>query len=186
MSAVPATPDVPNWTDIVSAIGQAGGAVATAAAVIVALWLAIRERRWRRADLVAVAAERDDRDAAQARLITVACDFRDTLTGSVSVTVRNESASPVFDVRIKKVESDDPDVVSWDYDFGQMDELYDVAPTVLSASAEIRAVAWYHDGTGTPIRTFADDHATVQFTDSNGLRWTRRDTAAPVRLIDSK
>jgi chloramphenicol 3-O-phosphotransferase len=51
---------VPDW---VSALGQVAGAVSTFTAVMVALWVARRDGRWRRA-------EQSDREAGQARLIT--------------------------------------------------------------------------------------------------------------------
>ena len=52
--------------DWVAAIGQVARALFTAGTVIVGLWLAERESRWRRADQSERDAERGDREAAQA------------------------------------------------------------------------------------------------------------------------
>ena len=50
--------------DWIAAIGQAFGAAATFLAVVFAMWIAHRDRRWRDE-------ERRDSEAAQARLISI-------------------------------------------------------------------------------------------------------------------
>jgi hypothetical protein len=101
-----------NLADWVAAIGQAVGAVFTAAAVIVALWLAIREDRWRRADQAERDAERADRDAAQARLVAVEStyDHESRFTGvkfEITAKVLNGSTLPIFDVKIVDLRSEE-------------------------------------------------------------------------------
>src|SRR3954453_5266024 len=92
--------DGPNIADSIAAVGQVLGAIFTAATAAVVVWLGNRDRRWRLADQA-------DRDAAQARLVTVdmesvAEDGRDVRD---MVRITNSSAGPVLDARVDAARS---------------------------------------------------------------------------------
>lgn len=186
-----ALPDVPNWTDIVSALGQAFGAIATAAAVIVALSLAIRERRWRRADQTAAAAERNDRDAAQARLVSInvePMEYGYDPRGTTDVvTVLNGSGEPIHEVSIAEVSNPGAPPESWDYDLSTpLSDMFTTEPRVIPAGEKFTLPIQFQGEHGGLVVSFEPTSVTIQFTDSRGLRWRRTDSNAPVRIIDAE
>lgn len=89
-SLQPVLPPVLEWS---VAIAQVVGAVGTLAAVVVALWIAVRDGRRVRADQA-------DRDARQARLITFEV-YEDRDGWRVGTT--NQSMAPIFEVTVTKV-----------------------------------------------------------------------------------
>lgn len=145
-----------NW----GSLAELAGAVATTAAVGVALWVAIRDGRLREED-------RKDEQAAQARLITVQTT-EDPTGGSFYVTVTNHSTSPVFAVNVEAMHvTPDPLRVrfygkrSWP----RLDASRSVSTKALTFTMDGTALA---DVTGPNIVS-----ADISFVDSAGLRWRR-------------
>jgi hypothetical protein len=168
--------------DVVAAIGQAAGALFTAAAVIVALVLAAREGRWRRADEAERAAERADRDAAQARLVTVEPkygDVHDPHDVEIVLTVLNGSTLPIFDVKIVDVRNGDARDLRWTADPLSRYEGQPLEAYVLPAAETYRLPIAFIN----PQDRGGRDRVTVEFTDAAGLRWRRQDNEAPQRVI---
>jgi hypothetical protein len=148
---------VPDW---VSALGQVAGAAGTFAAVVLALWVARRDGRWRRA-------EQSDREAGQARLIIADMHHDD---GRWWVRTTNHSTAPVFDVEVVEVRH--PNGIS------------KVEP-VPGAPAEVIKLA-AGEAIDRAITPGGDPSGVVvlRFLDAAGLRWRREGTAQPQRILD--
>ncbi len=162
--------------DWIAAIGQAAGALFTAAAVGWAVFLARREGQWRREDQAERAAERADRDAAQARLITVEHRWEDY--PEFAVRIRNGSIMPILDVQIAEVWNDGKRL-----DWTTHGDMFDAS--VIGAGEGLDwpvSIRRGNSRAGPPESGI--DHVTVEFTDAGGLRWRRRDHEPPSRLID--
>lgn len=194
-------------TDWISAWGQVGGAIATTVAVVVALWLAQRDRRWRRADLSAAAAEHERRATAQARLVVSAVDapemwsgdeadkttFRARRAGNtfiavqahqlVRVTITNGSAGPIFSPRVEKLHSPvfgaAPVVGIYDTAAESMAAAY---PDVLVAGASVEVPAVCEDVEANLIDTWMAAQAEISYIDADGQRWHRKGVAVPARV----
>jgi hypothetical protein len=155
------SPAVVDW---VSALGEVAGAVGTVAAVVVALWVSNRSMRQQRA-------EQADREAGQARLITV--DFY-RADGRWWVRTTNHSAAPVFDVQIDEVRhtvgTSEIESVP-----GHPAELAKLA----AGQDNDRAVA-----VGDGVNPSTGDVVVLRFLDARGLRWRREGTAQPQRVLD--
>lgn len=141
-------------------VGELVGAVATTAAVIVALWVAIGDSRRREA-------ERKEQQAAQARLITVE-RTEDATGGAFYVKVTNHSASPVFAVVVEAVHvTPDPLRVRF---FGKR------SWPRLDAGKSVGAKAATFKMDGTALANVTGRSvvaADISFVDSAGLRWRR-------------
>jgi hypothetical protein len=152
------TPTVLDW---LSTVGETVGAVGTVAAVVVALWIANRDGRQRRA-------ERADRDAGQARLISAELRRED---GRWWVRTTNHSIAPIFDCEVLEVRH-----------AGGPSRLEPVpgAPVVLHRLAPNQTVdrAVAADG------DLSDATVVLSFLDAAGLRWHREGVAAPRRIVD--
>jgi hypothetical protein len=164
-----------------AAIGQAVGAVFTAAAVAVALWLAIREGRWRRA-------EQADRDAAQARLVTVQADYR--YPGHVEgplilLTIKNSSDKPVFDAKVSLVRDINQPDFGWRFGGTGDPEEREYATVLSPGESFVVEVVFIGENRRVVYPGGAAEY-TITFTDALGLRWSRQDTQAAVRIIDSR
>jgi hypothetical protein len=150
----------PSALDWVSALGQAAGAVGTLAAVVVALWVALRDGRQLRA-------EQSDRAAGQARLI-IADVHRES--GRWWVRTTNHSAAPVFEVEVVEVRHGGG--VS-------MVESVAGAPAVLDKLAAGQT----RDRAITPGGDPSSGIVVLCYRDAAGLRWRREGTGKPERIL---
>jgi hypothetical protein len=162
--------------------------VFTAAAAGVAVWLAVREGRWRRADQAERDAERADQDAAQARLVTVEptydpfSDFRG-VDYETTVKILNASTRPILDVKVTDVRNEDAADLGWKFDaIGYLDGQPSEA-RVLPAGDTYKLPIGHVDASGKAVYPGGEDHVTIEFTDAAGLRWRRREKEAPERAI---
>lgn len=177
----------PDW---LAAWGQTAGAIGTAAAVGVALWLAFRESRWRRADQAERDAERADRDAAQARLVTVEPTYPEVVYARdlhIVIKIVNASLLPIFDVKVVDLSCDVAPGHTWRIDDSDGDG-FKIEFRVLAAGEPFYLPVEYVDPAGRStalMEAGGTDHVTIEFTDSVGLRWRRRDNDAPVRVIET-
>jgi len=168
--------------------GSVGAAVGTVGAVCVALYLAIRDSRWRRA-------ERDDRDAAQARLVTVAVEHdhsdRRPDPPRTYAQIANDSQLPIFDVHVVDLRFGRTRLREWDL----------VAPAPVAANTRPRVrpgeppiVIPIEYQAARRVHPFfrhllgcSDDATdivvTIAFTDADGFRWRRQGNALPTRVI---
>ncbi len=147
--------------DWVSAIGGAIGTLGAIAAVITAIWVARRDTRFQRA-------ERADRDAAQARLVSTAVRQEN---GRWWVRTTNDSAAPVFRCDVIEVRSR--------LGVHQL-EAMPGAPVELRRLGADQSVDRALDGEG----DLSDAVVVLQFVDAAGLRWRREGDAAPRRLVE--
>lgn len=160
----------------ISAIGQGLGAIATAVAVIVALRIANRESRWRREDQA-------DRDAAQARTVTVEPTY-DPMTHPdtrMILRVLNGSRAPVFDVKVTEfVNVDRPDL-RWKID-DRNEPIMIKAPVLAAGDVFVLPVSFI-EANDQRVLPDGEDFAIIEFTDAAGLQWRRRNNDAPVRVL---
>jgi hypothetical protein len=162
-------------TDVFAAWGQVVGAAGTLLAVVVAMWIAIRDGRYRDA-------ERRDNEAAHARL---GSGSRASDPPRLTVSYTNYGSFPVTSVRLIDV-------------FGRFKETHSTGwsvdgsaePYVLGAIGPGQtvttppiSVAW-PDGTEID-KTAALYYPTVVFVDTNGRWWERTAHDQPRRLLSS-
>lgn len=175
----------PNVADWIAAIGQAAGAIFTAGAVAVAVWLGWRDRKWRREDEAASRAERADRDAAQARLVTVEPDYgyNDWDLNAFDVKVHNGSSDPIFDVKISQLVAEGQATHPWDFFWGPLDPGPEHLRVLLGGKGFTWMVA-YVDGRNRTVVLQGTDHITIDYVDAVGLRWQRTDHQPPRRVLE--
>lgn len=140
--------------------GEWVGGLASAIAVGVALWVAIRDGRLREED-------RKDQQAAQARLVIVE-STPDMFGGIIRVRVTNQSESPIFAVIVEAVHvSPDPLRVRFpeEHSWPRLDAKEAVTAVFRSYRMDQRVLADVRE----PNRASAD----ISFVDSAGLRWRR-------------
>lgn len=161
-SVQPVVPPALEWS---VAISQVAGAGATLAAVVVALWIAVRDGR-------RVQALQDDRDAGQARLITFEVYTRGDRW---RVGTMNHSAAPIFEVTVTKVTCGDRigRVVEVP---GSPEQLAMVPPGDKPEQTTDIAVV-EADGSHKMIGS-----CTAHFLDAAGLRWSRTGSDPPQRI----
>jgi hypothetical protein len=187
VAAVLLAADGGSVADWVAAIGQAVGALFTAAAVIVALWLAIREDRWRRADQAERDAERADRDAAQARLVTVEPDYNRSASfpgPEIAAVVLNGSQLPIFDVRIVGLRAASETTSRWAWGSPDPDEMT-IKPVLPAQERFVIQIAYVDERGTVDYRDTGEDVITIEFVDHAGLRWRRAGNALPERVLDT-
>lgn len=175
--------DAPNVADWTAAIGQSAGALFTAAAVGVAVWLGWRDRKWRREEQTDRDAERRDSQAAQARLVTVDVEpFPDYSLTSEMVIVLNGSGAPITSVRIVEATNPVAPPKSWAFDsdtaFG---DAFTIEPRVIPAGERFLAPVYFRGETGGAVASTEHTSVTGQLTDNAGLVWRRTDGDLPVR-----
>jgi hypothetical protein len=163
--------------DWLSAWGQIGGAVGTLLTLSVAIFLARRDSRWRRA-------EQADRDIAQARLLTVDADY--AYTGSrpfeMIVIIANNSAQPMLDVNVEAVRSLQEPNLAWRFSSPNPEAA--TSANVLRPGAQLVVEVEFADDAGSVAYPDGADSVTVTYTDYNGLRWRRTDRCLPERILE--
>lgn len=157
------------------------GAIGTVSAVVVALTLAVRDSRQHAAAEKVRAAERNDLEAAQARLVFSAI----TASGGLMVTIKNSSGAPIHHLSLDNVvKIDSPDA------------MWRVNPRVrgaraesntLEAQGEFKIPVEHTDGTGTVMTNRIGEYSVVfSFLDAAGLRWSKTGVNAPARVLDGQ
>lgn len=171
MSGGSSLPPALEWS---VALAQVTAAVATLAAVVVALWLAARDGRRSRV-------EQADRDARQARLITFEVYRRGD---RYRVGTRNQSTAPIFEVTVTEV--------TWGEHIGYV-EAVPGSPAqlaVVPAGNSVEQTITFAHPESRPMPDFdpADEligsyQVTAHFLDAAGLRWRRTGSDPPQRIL---
>ncbi|WP_445184568.1 hypothetical protein ACTXG6_40350 [Pseudonocardia sp. Cha107L01] len=170
--------------DWIAGIGQAAGAVGTFVAVVVALGAGRRAQRLRDED-------RADRDAAQARMISVHVVDRfspDAVPTNIrtseheqTISIRNDSLEPVFragviDMRLADEPQDGRHRWELVPNLAQTARRQVIEPGG-SAKFDVR----YFDSAGEIAWPEGDMIVSIEFRDSRGLVWRRDNDDEPVR-----
>ncbi|MGW0032085.1 hypothetical protein ACWDXD_19945 [Streptomyces sp. NPDC003314] len=166
---LPEVPEAAEWWDQLSAWGTLG-------AVIVALFVALNEARRRRLD-------REDTEAAQARMVTVQ---RSKLHG---VRIINHSTQPLLDLEVTAVLIEEPGGRKFVPLASEGLPISDVL-SPHGGFCAVRVSQWEDASTGNvvPGKTLQRGDrlsCTYRFMDVHGLRWERRDNSQPKRLRDA-
>jgi hypothetical protein len=185
LRADPAKTTIRGVTNWIGWIGAVGSPVAFGGLVI-----AILESRAGRA-------ERRDSEANQARLVTIERN-EDNDARFFRAKIHNHSDAPVFDVRLDWIGYIEPGrsgrarrLFPAAEFLGVRDNLAglqlpeDVPPVRVLPSSESmwNAIEW-SDPDRDEARLAVEIAMTISFVDSHGRRWTRTNTAAPVRVLD--
>jgi hypothetical protein len=168
--------EVATTADWIAAWGQVGGAVGTTAAVGIAIWLALRESCWRKT-------EQADRDAAQARLLTIDTDYHSGGHSpfQIVVIIANNSSAPMLDVGIEAVRNLQEPGLGWGY--GADDPEATVRANVLVPGQRLVVEVVFIDEDKQQQWPGGPNSVTVTYTDSSGLRWRRQDRQLPERIL---
>ncbi|RAS65122.1 hypothetical protein C8D87_105617 [Lentzea atacamensis] len=161
--------------DVFAAWGQVIGAAGTLLAVIVAIWIAVRDGRYRDA-------ERRDNEAMHARLVSGA---RASNPPSLTISYSNYGSCPVTSVRVVDVAGRFGETRSTGWSIGGSAE-----PYVLGAIAPGQTVTTPPISVTWPEGQDVDETAalyypTIVFFDTNGRWWERRGHDQPRRLLSS-
>lgn len=167
----PVLPTAVAWS---AAISQVVGTVATLAAVVVALWIALRDGRRARD-------EQADRDARQARLVTFEV-YRRGDRWRVGTT--NQSTAPIFEVTVTKVTGTDH-VGYVEAVPGSPAQL-----TVVPAGGKVEQTIKFADPESSPGSDSTSTNGvswsyqvSANFLDAAGLRWSRTGSDPPRRIL---
>lgn len=158
---------------------QATGAIATAAATIVALWVSVREGKHR-------AADKRDAEAAQARLILV--HGAEMMSGDVvPLRLTNHSAEPILWPWVTDVvwNEDATKAAQW----RNPPTIFGARPgtDVLPAGDTFKVyVEFVHDDKRQAISAGDTFQTTFTFIDARGLRWQRVGNSEPTRLTGKR
>lgn len=176
-----AAADVQVWffgqvnADVFAAWGQVIGAAGTLCAVVVAIWIAIRDGRYRDA-------ERRDNEAMHARLVS---GSRASDPPNLTVSYLNYGSCPVTSVRVVDVAGRFGEIHSTGWSIGGLTE-----PYVLGAIGPGQTVTTPPISVTWPEGQEVDETAalyypTIVFFDANGRWWERRAHDQPRRLLSS-
>jgi hypothetical protein len=160
--------------DAFAAWGQVLGAFGTFCAVIVAIWIAMRDGRYRDA-------ERRDNEAAHARLIS---GFRDSDPPRLSVGYKNYGECPVTGVRLVNIYGRFGEVYSTGWSIEGSSEPYilaAIAPGQTIVTPPI-TILWPEGENVDPVAALY--YPTVVFFDANGRCWERVAHDQPRRLLN--
>lgn len=162
-------------TDVFAAWGQVAGAAGTLLAVVVALWIAIRDGRYRDA-------ERRDNEMAHARVVSGA---RASDPPHLTVSYTNYGTFPVTSVRLTDIFGRFKETSSTGWSVNGSDEPYvlgAIGPGQTVTTPPI-SVSWPE---GTEVdETVALYYPTIVFVDAGGRWWERTAHDQPRRLLSS-
>jgi hypothetical protein len=162
-------------TDVFAAWGQVVGAVGTLLAVVVAMWIAIRDGRYRDA-------ERRDNEAAHARFVF---GVRASDPPRLTVSYTNFGTFPVTSVRFVGIYGHCDQTRSTGWSINGSPEPYvlgSIGPGQTVTTPPI-AITW---PVGTEVdQTAALYYPTIVFVDANGRWWERTAHDQPQRLLSS-
>jgi hypothetical protein len=161
--------------DVFAAWGQVIGAAGTLLAVVVAMWIAIRDGRYRDA-------ERRDNELAHARVVSAA---RASDPPRLTVSYTNYGTFPVTSVRLTDIVGRFKEATSTGWSISGSDE-----PYVLGAISPGQTVTTPPITVDWPEETEVDEKAalyypTIVFVDTNGRWWERTAHDQPQRLLSS-
>jgi hypothetical protein len=162
-------------TEVFAAWGQVIGAAGTLLAVVVAMWIAIRDGRYRDA-------ERRDNEMAHARVVSGA---RASDPPRLTVSYTNYGTFPVTSVRLTDIFGRYKEISSTGWAISGSDE-----PYVLGAINPGQTVTTPPIDVTWPAETAVDETAalyypTIVFVDTNGRWWERTAYDQPKRLLSS-
>lgn len=144
------------------------GTAATVAAVVVALWIAVRDGRRARA-------EQADRDARQARLITFEVYRRGDRW---RVGTANQSTAPIFEVTVTEVTCGNH-VGHVEAVPGSPAQL----ATVLAGDRVEQTILFAYQKSRPDPQLSGPCQVTATFLDAAGLRWCRTGSDPPRRIV---
>ncbi|QBJ96805.1 hypothetical protein ERC79_13200 [Rhodococcus sp. ABRD24] len=147
--------------------------------MVVALALALRDRRRHAADEERRAEERRDLEAAQARLVY----FEITAMGGLMVKILNESDRPIFHVCLESVEKSDSPDFTWQVNRNVMGARAETNSIEPRGHFKIPVNLVSEDGQA-PRSRIGEYTITISFLDAAGLRWTRTGMGPPTRVLD--
>lgn len=163
------------YADVAAAVG-------TLSAVVVAVSIAVMDSRRR---------DRESRDAeaAQARLLAIADDASARATGSLGAVITNNSTGSMLDVRIWDVElrcgGRAQAAVAHPVATSMNTHEEDLVAPLLGRGGGHSVAFTFTDLQGAPIE-LTDSHALIlslSYTDPYGLRWVRRGSGHPKRIL---
>ncbi|MFC8273783.1 hypothetical protein ACFUJR_14920 [Streptomyces sp. NPDC057271] len=166
---MPELPEAVEWWDQVSAWGTLG-------AVIVALFVAANEGRRRRLD-------KEDSDAAQARLVTVHRHPQ-------GFAITNHSMAPILALTIVRVEVLEDGATAWVAGTEDAEDEESAIEVVAPGAYKLFGAKSFRRPGSSEInlqrRLSRDDtlRCTFAFTDAQGLRWKRQHQQQPERVLD--
>ncbi|AYF26081.1 hypothetical protein CSH63_01100 [Micromonospora tulbaghiae] len=168
--------ELPKVTDWMQAWGSLIGVFVSALAVIITGLLLRHEMRARRQD-------KEDRDAAQARLVSTRLELPEVgLNGYVEnaiVTLKNHSDAPIHALTVVLREGGSDEERGF-VGLDDADSPYRFEPYV-SPGEELQFVYGFNvEVDPGDLMVFGEIHIT--FIDASGLSWSKVDTKAPVRL----
>lgn len=169
---IPSNP-VPDWLQVVSALSTPVGVILTLLAVSIALYVALGDRgRYK--------AEDASRRRQQARLIRVTTGRGESECRAI---VTNHSRWPIFDLKIKDPELGDPGVTMQIVEHGQVATADTLSP---GAVHEVKFGYFIDGAIGRNREKYPAGGVRVEFefTDSNGVRWSRTEKEDPVEILE--
>lgn len=162
-------------TDVFAAWGQVAGAVGTLLAVVVALWIAIRDGRYRDK-------ERRDTEMAHARLVF---GSRASNPPHLTLSYTNHGSFPVTSVRLTGVLGCYKEVRSTGWTIDGSSEPYVLAAIAPGQTATTPPITvMWPEGVDVD-ETAALYYPTIVFVDTNGRWWERTAHDQPQRLLSS-
>ncbi|OLF14329.1 hypothetical protein BLA60_04150 [Actinophytocola xinjiangensis] len=161
--------------DVFAAWGQVIGAAGTLLAVVVALWIAVRDGRYRDA-------ERRDNEAAHARFVSGA---RTSDPPRLTLSYTNYGSLPVTSVRLIAVSGRFGTTRSTDWSIGGSAEPYVLGAIAPGQTATTPPIAIHWPADADVDEATALYYPTVVFVDPNGRWWERTAHDQPRRLLSA-
>ncbi|HEV2784280.1 MAG TPA: hypothetical protein VGX25_33255 [Actinophytocola sp.] len=159
--------------NVFAAWGQVIGAAGTLLAVIVAIWIAIRDGRYRDA-------ERRDNEAVHARLLSA---IRVSDPPNLTIGFTNYGSCPVHSVRLTGIVGHFGDVRSVGWSINGSSDSYVLAAIAPGQTATTPPITITWPENATVDEAAALYYPTIVFYDTNGRWWERTAHDPPKRLL---